>query len=499
MPKITALLPLYNGKKYIDESIRSIQAQTFSDWELLIVNDFGSDDGCAEIVLYYAEHDLRIRLVQNEKRLGLAESLNAGIRLASGSYIARVDVDDPSYPQRFEKQVDYMNKHPDVFLCGTLQRSVLPDRNYVLQVATDSEELKAAMLFGCEISHCSVMFRRDIFVRDKMRYNPQKLGEDYDLWTRIMFDHRLVNLPEVLVDHRWGFENISLNKGNALIQEVREISARLLKQFDIDVPKEDLILLSGWRNKPQEYAVYNKASFLHKQAELLLKLYHNNTEKKLIAPGALRKTIWNRWNWACECCNIFYQKITYDSFKRNSVVPKVSIVLPVCQAVETLRETIDSILVQEFTEWELLMVFEPEDSDGSFELAQMYAFMDSRIRIIENSTYLGLADSLNEGIRQAKSDYIARIDADDLANAKRVGAQYHYMEYHPNVGICQTYQHYFGGGRNDFVHKPPIKAEEMKAKLLFFLRCMSFYRNVSEKYVGAAWFVVQQGSRIGGF
>ena len=98
---VTVILPLYNGIKYISESIESIKDQTFRDWEFIIVNEYGSDDGCAEVVCEYARHDERIRLIQNTKPLGLAESLNVGISHATGKYIARVDVDDPSYPTRF--------------------------------------------------------------------------------------------------------------------------------------------------------------------------------------------------------------------------------------------------------------------------------------------------------------------------------------------------------------------------------------------------------------
>lgn len=486
MPKLSAILPLYHGINYIEECINSIKKQTVSDWEFIIVSEYGNNDGSEQLAEEYAKSDSRIKIIKNEKRLGLADSLNVGVFNASGEYIARVDADDPSYHQRFEKQVAYLDSHPDVFLCGTLQRSVLPDRSYVQEVPTDAEELKAAMIFGCEISHCSVMFRRKEFMESGLRYNPNKLGEDYDLWTRIMFEHKLVNLPEVLVDHRWGFDNISLEKGDRLKREVCETSAACLKKFDIIVSPEDYVLLSGWRNKPEEFARYNTYQFLYKEKQLLLKLYEQNREKQLIDKEALRKIIFKRWNWACDCAGIFYQKLPVSLFKEHNDKVEVSIVLPAYQAVNTLRETIDSIIVQEFENWELIVVSEAENNDGSLELAEMYAFFDSRIRVIENQEKLGLAESLNLGIKASKTDYIARIDSDDLANAKRIGTQYEYLKNHKDVGICQTYQHYFGGGSNDFIHRPPLGAEEMKAKLLFFCdACHStvmFRKHILEKY-----------------
>ena len=89
MPKVTVLLPVYNSEKYIRESIDSIIAQSFKDWDMLILNEYGSSEKCTEIVKEYEKKDARIRVIQNDKRLGLAESLNLGMREANGEYIAR--------------------------------------------------------------------------------------------------------------------------------------------------------------------------------------------------------------------------------------------------------------------------------------------------------------------------------------------------------------------------------------------------------------------------
>lgn len=466
MAKISVVMPLYNGILYVQEALQSIQKQTFEDWEFIIVNEYGSEDGCAEVVREYAKADSRIRLIQNTIRLGLAESLNVGIEAAKGEYIARVDADDPSYPERFEKQVKFLDEHPEIALCGTLQRSVLPNRSYVEEVPYETEELKAALLFGCEISHCSVMFRHQVFVQNGWKYDGDRLGEDYDLWTKIMFDARLCNLPEVLVDHRWGFHNISLAKGEALHQEVREISARSLERFGIKVSKEDFILLSGWRNRPEESARKNIAGFLKKTYKLLDELVLRNYEIRLIRENALQKILWKRWNWACKTCGLFFRELPYEDVIHNEITPMVSVVLPVYESVHTLRETIDSILAQDYEEWELVIVCEHGNYDGSTELAKYYAKLDKRIRVIENDEQLGLAGSLNKGIELARAEYIARIDSDDLMNAKRLSTQLNYMEQNKDVGVTQFYQHYFGD--SNFIHKPPVKAEELKAKLLFF-------------------------------
>src|SRR5690606_17262364 len=127
--------------------------------------------------------------------------------------------DDPSYSTRLERQVQYLDNNPDVDLCGTLQRSVTPRGSSIQYVPCEREKLKAALIFGCEISHCSVMFRKEVFENNNWKYSTNYYGEDFELWTRIMFDANIVNLEEVLVDHRWGYENISIAKGERLRQE----------------------------------------------------------------------------------------------------------------------------------------------------------------------------------------------------------------------------------------------------------------------------------------
>ena len=109
-------MPAYNAEKYINEAIDSILAQTFTDFEFIIIDDGSTDSTCAIVESY---SDSRIRFFKNEHNLGVAATLNRGLDLARGEYIARMDADDISLPTRFEKQAAYMDSHPDVVVCGT--------------------------------------------------------------------------------------------------------------------------------------------------------------------------------------------------------------------------------------------------------------------------------------------------------------------------------------------------------------------------------------------
>ena len=115
-PKVTVLMPVYNGEKYLKEAITSILLQTFDDFEFLIIND-GSSDASVDIIQSF--RDPRIRLVHNDTNIGLIATLNKGLKLAHGKYVARMDQDDISLPRRLEKQTYFMDNNPDVGVCGT--------------------------------------------------------------------------------------------------------------------------------------------------------------------------------------------------------------------------------------------------------------------------------------------------------------------------------------------------------------------------------------------
>ena len=120
-PKVTVLMSVYNGEKYLQEAIDSILEQTFKDFEFLIIND-GSTDKTGEILESY--HDLRIKIINNEKNIGLTKSLNKGLKLARGEYIARQDADDISMPERLEKEVEFLETHQDYAVVGAFAKII---------------------------------------------------------------------------------------------------------------------------------------------------------------------------------------------------------------------------------------------------------------------------------------------------------------------------------------------------------------------------------------
>lgn len=201
-PKISVILPVYNGQDYLPEAINSVLIQSASDFELIIIDD-GSTDGSAAIIKKL--DDPRIRFFQQSNK-GLAVTLNMAISLSRGKYIARQDQDDISLQSRFEKQVAFLDSNPDVGMVGTAAEIwVDNDRTYRLHKhPADDGLLKLNLLFNNYFVHSSVMIKQSVleelggYSEDKSRQPP----EDYELWSRVMRKYKLANLPDVLMAYR---------------------------------------------------------------------------------------------------------------------------------------------------------------------------------------------------------------------------------------------------------------------------------------------------------
>jgi len=277
----------------------------------------------------------------------------------------------------------------------------------------------------------------------------------------------LVNIPEVLVTHRWGFENISIAKGEKLQEEVRMLSARLLSFLDVKTENYSPYLFSGWRARPEEFAKQNITLFLQQGYRLIHEILEKNRRVQYCNETILRKVLFERWNWIRESCGLKFNTYEYDEFDAIETIPTVSVVLPTFNSVKFLSKAIDSVLDQTYTDWELLVVNDFGSDDGTAELVQMYAFNDKRIRLIQADTRLGLSESLNLGMREARGKYIARLDADDTALPERFAKQVAFMEAHPNVGICGTWQHHYGK-EHEWVHEADPDPDRLKCRLLFW-------------------------------
>lgn len=202
-PRLSVVMSVFNGERYLAAALDSIIGQSFTDFELIAIDD-GSSDRSGEILR--ACGDSRVRVLTNVGNIGLTRSLNRGLVAARGSYIARHDADDVSHPERFARQVEFLDANPGIALVGARVRII--DEHGRTRAARENHPATAAgvrwaLLFGNPFAHSAVTFRRSV-VRDELGgYDESyEFNQDFELWSRLVELHGATNLPEPLVDYR---------------------------------------------------------------------------------------------------------------------------------------------------------------------------------------------------------------------------------------------------------------------------------------------------------
>lgn len=221
LPLISVVLPVYNGEKYLAEAIDSILAQTFEDFELIMIDD-GSSDGSQQILSEYERRDARVRVIVRENR-GLATTLNDSIDIARGAWVARMDQDDIALPHRFERQLEWLERTGADISGSWVRRFGTLDKRVVRLRQTD-EAIKTEMLFCSPFAHPTVMMRTELV--KCLRYDKKwEKAEDYDLWERAAeAGWKMTNVPEVLLLYRVHAAQISTltaSRQQQLVQEIR--------------------------------------------------------------------------------------------------------------------------------------------------------------------------------------------------------------------------------------------------------------------------------------
>lgn len=217
-PVLSVVMSVYNGEKYLRESVESILNQTFEDFEFIIIDD-GSADNSFKIIEDYARSDKRIVAIKNLSNLGLSKSLNIALKNTKGDFIARMDADDISLPERLEKQVRFLKENPSYGLVGTAYIEINGNGktigNQRIRFLETDENIKKKIVGFNPFPHCAVMFRKEI--QDSIGfYNEDfKYAQDYEFWIRIMTRYKVSNLPEALVYKRYSDNMISVNKEKA--------------------------------------------------------------------------------------------------------------------------------------------------------------------------------------------------------------------------------------------------------------------------------------------
>jgi len=205
-PKVSVLMSVHEGERYLRESVESILDQIFTNFEFIIVDD-GSTDNTWEILRDYADRDQRVQLVKNQENIGLTRSLNRSLAQATGEYIARQDADDISLPTRLERQVEFLDKNKHVGLLGTSWYAI-NGKGKIIGI-NQAVSGKHAVHFMC---HGSTLIRKNCLEEVGFYQEIFELAQDYDLWLRIADEFEVVNLSEPLYEQRIHMDSVSAEK-----------------------------------------------------------------------------------------------------------------------------------------------------------------------------------------------------------------------------------------------------------------------------------------------
>lgn len=289
-------MPVYNGEKTLSEAIDSILHQTFTDFELLIIEG-GSNDRSVEIIESY--NDPRIHLiVQEEKYTGFAGKLNQGLAIATGEYIARMDCDDISLPNRLLEQVEFLEQNPEIGICGSWIK-LFGEKKGIIKYPTTSKEIKVESFFRNPLAHPSVMIRKKKFDEHKLHFDTKyKIVEDYDLWIRCIDYFSLANLPKVLLNYR--VTSSSLYHSNIKTAEgiYFAIFKKQMKALGIPFTKKEYeIHFAITRLSFSNFKL--EKQLVKKMKRWLLKIYNANLEFQVYHDPYFYERLAQHWFWIC--------------------------------------------------------------------------------------------------------------------------------------------------------------------------------------------------------
>lgn len=303
-PKISVIMSVYNGEKFVAEAIDSVLRQTFGDFEFIIIDD-GSTDSSLAIIKSYS--DKRIKLIENEANIGLTKSLNKGIAVARGKYVARMDADDISMPKRFEKQYNFMEKNPEIGVLGgqeiTFGNKRLIKTSYLLD-----EDIKCFAAFNNPMNHPTIFARAELLKRNP--YNPDfRYSQDYELWARLLPIAKFANCKSIATAYR--YHDTSVGGKNRTEQDALADKARIASLQTIigEISPADAALHMAFsRRAPGEFDAKDILAWLRK-------ISIKNAERKIRSKRIFNKhIIRNSALFALETKNISFIKKIFADF-----------------------------------------------------------------------------------------------------------------------------------------------------------------------------------------
>lgn len=462
-PKITVLMSVCNGARFLHDAVRSIVNQTLNDFEFLIVND-GSTDNSLDIIKSF--NDSRIRVISNKSNIGLTKSLNIGLAAAKGVYVARMDADDISLSNRLELQYKYFEKHRDITLLGGGAHFINEDNRVTrtkLRLA-DHDSILFYCFFNCPFIHSSVMFKRKCLDTVGMYDEFYKYAQDYDLWTRWVRCFKVANLREVIVKWRNTSTGITNTRREKQARFGRRVSVNFYRKHlpGIDhvkdeilvairdsrcssLSRDDTLMANFVVNKMEQVfchikdaksfkskyvATTGRFNYLKERNKSLMyntiKYTGKGLRKDVVESDMVLNKDQNNYLWEYGV----YKNVDYQNDFKQERDKTLSVVICTLDNVELLKDickkALESALVSQ------LIVVDNGSKDGTDKY--LNEIKDSKLLVIRNKVNTGVIKARNKGLSKVASNYALILDDDQIPSTYTFSKYIELMELFDVVG-----------------------------------------------------------------
>ena len=425
-PKVSIVIPVYNGSNYLREAIDSALAQTYKNIEVIVINDGSNDKGKTDKIC--KSYGNRIRYFKKENG-GVASALNMGIEKMEGEYFSWLSHDDIYYPDKIEEQIKILQSLDDkntvlysdveyIDSCSNTMYKTEYEKNFSLQTLNSG-------LFPVFLGYtngCSILIPQKCFKETGYFDEKLKTANDYDMWFKLFRKYKTGFIPKVLIKYRFHdlqgtktvAENIRVVESDKIwLAAIEKLHDKDVEEFGVDI--------------------FNFYFGLSKRMA---------DDKRVRASEAAGKK-------------------AKEYYKKNT--PSVSVIMPCYNSEKYIKEAVDSILEQIYANFELIIV-DDSSTDKTWEIIKKYESQDYRIISSKNLYKKGISGAMNTGLDLSRGLYITRMDSDDISRPTRLERQVRFLSEHKNYGFCSTNMSAFGKIDSPALYKKP----EAPLEWLFF-------------------------------
>ena len=397
-PKVTILIPVYNGSNFIKQAIQSAINQTYKNIEILVINDGSTDNGKTEKVI--KEFGDKVKYIKKENG-GVASALNLGIKEATGEYIAWLSHDDIYLPNKIEKEIKALEKLEDKNTIIFSNFELIDENGITFSTTNFTKNIRKEkfcqgiypVLKGA-VNGCSILIPKICFEDAGYFKEELKTTNDYEMWIRLFSKYPSYFIEDAIIKYRI-HPNQDTNKNPVYISECNELWKNIINSLSEDT-------VENWG-----FDIFN----------VYMTLYIQMKNSKFNEAAKL----------AYEKAKLIYEKI----------IPKVSIAMPCYNSSKYLGKAIESILEQTYCNFELIIV-DDKSTDNTMEQIKQYAEKDFRIKVLSNEFEKGVSGAMNTAIKHSTGQYFTRMDSDDISDLTRIENQVNFLESNKKYGVCSV-------------------------------------------------------------